>query len=628
MIGKVALMAILVAALAIGGAALYAANGPQDTSSGPVLVDTSEDAKTEDDSNDQTAATDDEGSEEVSIPVDTGEDTNAVNAGDLKITWESGSKDAYTITESNGEITVTFSGITEDTSYSVSGTLNGNIVIDAGDYDFELVLDGVTISSSNNVPISVISGDNAEISAKKGTTNYVYDNRTTVSDEDISASIYSKCDLKLKGKGKLVVVSTYNKGIHSKDDLEVKNLTLYVTCTDNALKGNDSVTITSGYIVLNATSGDGIKTSSTDLSSKGVQRGTVTVNTDDGDTSLQITAYCDGIDAAFDVVLAETSGSLSVTITSGVGASSSKTVSTGVTSASMGPSSGRPGQWGGSPGGNSWGQSGPDSDGNTNKADYSCKGVKAGNAVYIQSGTVTIDSFDDAIHANSEDEMESGVTPAGNVYISGGILTLSSKDDGIHADGTLEISGGTVRVTGSYEGLEGTYVRISGGSVSVISSDDGVNSTATSGTGIALTGGYLYVYSGGDGLDSNSRTSKQGIVFEGADVIVVSTSGGNSCIDTEAGYTYTSGIVLAVCPTGMTQEVTSYRPSESVAASGSISSGSILTVKEGSVVTAALKMPTSISNMFVIYMHSGSATLDAVSESEVTLNEDGAYILG
>ena len=32
----------------------------------------------------------------------------------------------------------------------------------------------------------------------------------------------------------------------------------------------------------------------------------------------------------------------------------------------------------------------------------------------------------------------------------------------------------------------------------------------------------------GDGIDSNSRTSFQGIVFSGGDIVIVSTSGGNS----------------------------------------------------------------------------------------------------
>lgn len=70
------------------------------------------------------------------------------------------------------------------------------------------------------------------------------------------------CDLTHGGKGELIVISANNNGIHAKKDLEVKNLTLSVTCADNALKGNDSVDVIGGVITLVAKSGDGIDSNS------------------------------------------------------------------------------------------------------------------------------------------------------------------------------------------------------------------------------------------------------------------------------------------------------------------------------------------------------------------------------
>ena len=60
---------------------------------------------------------------------------------------------------------------------------------------------------------------------------------------------------------------------------------------------------------------------------------------------------------------------------------------------------------------------------------------------------------------------------------------------------------------------------INGGDIAVVSTDDGINATTTSGVGLKFTGGKTYVYAGGDGLDSNSRTSHQGISFEGGEVL-------------------------------------------------------------------------------------------------------------
>lgn len=42
----------------------------------------------------------------------------------------------------------------------------------------------------------------------------------------------------------------------------MKNLTLSVTCADNALKGNDSVDVIGGVITLVAKSGDGVDSNS------------------------------------------------------------------------------------------------------------------------------------------------------------------------------------------------------------------------------------------------------------------------------------------------------------------------------------------------------------------------------
>lgn len=556
--------------------------------------------------------------------IDTGEETITditpeTQSGEYPFTIvsESGTCECE-ITETSEGYTITFSEINEEgTAYSISGTLNGNIVIEAGDYDFELVLNGITITTSSEVPIYIGSGEDVTITAKKNTVNTIYDNRSEVSDDDISASVYSACDLKIKGNGKLVIVSTNNNGIHSKDDLSVKNLTLYVTAVDNCLKGNDSVTITSGNITLNATSGDAIKTTSTDLSSSGKQRGTVTINSDDGDTALTIKSYCDGIDAAFDVVIEETSGTVSVDIIAGAGATSTASV---VTGAPQGPGGqGGPGGWGGMPGGDSWMQGGGNSEGNRNVTSYSCKGIKASNSIQIKSGTVQIDAYDDALHANSEDTMESGVRPTGNIIISGGKVTLNSMDDGAHADGELQITGGTVSVTGSYEALEGYIITISGGNVSLISTDDGVNAL---GGGLMLSGGYLYVFAGGDGLDTNYSS----ISFEGTDVVIVSTSGGNSALDADYSYSYSSGTILAICPNGMIQEITgsnafkSYGTQKSM---GSLSKGTVVTASVNGTLMAAVEMPSSMSNAVAFYIGSNSAS---ITTGSANLDDNGVYI--
>mgnify|MGYP002431191199 FL=1 len=159
-------------------------------------------------------------------------------------------------------------------NYSVDAVYDGqealdyleSNIYDAGDdYELELELDGFNLISSNDAAISITSGDKIILSIKKSTSNYVYDLRDS---ENSTAAIYSLSDLDIQWKGSLEVTSN-GKGIHTKDDLKVKNVALKINAYDDALRGNDSVKIESGDLELISRVGDGIKTSNSDVSSKG-----------------------------------------------------------------------------------------------------------------------------------------------------------------------------------------------------------------------------------------------------------------------------------------------------------------------------------------------------------------------
>ncbi len=619
--------------------------------------------------------------------------------------------------------TLTFSGISADSIYSISGEMIGNIVIDVGEsYRFELEMTGLTLWSETDSPIKILSGDKVTLTAKKDSANILNDLREAVDENDEnshSGAIYAECDLEIGGKGSLEVLSENNNGIHTKDDLEIKNLTLGVSCEDNALKGNDSVCVKSGKIVLVSRTGDGIKTSNTDVSQKGNQRGVVELLGGE----IEIYAATDGIDAAHDVIINESEGTLkldiftdkysehsedvtvneesgdsyyirftsdkynysfkwynsesdykwvnasyhssvmggrstyyyyTIPIESGYGAfefymyssdmemgqdkeylvssdlitkntafdtfalsQRGGSLSYNWTNYSSSPSS--PGGMGG-PGG-----PGGMGGGNSEKSEYSTKGIKAGNAILIDGGEINIEAYDDAIHANADTVLENGQSPTGNISISGGRLTVSSNDDGIHADGELAISGGTIRINKSYEGLEGAYVLISGGNVSVQSTDDGINSPSNAQTGVRISGGRLYIHAGGDGIDTNSRASYSGIIFEGGQTVVISTSGGNSAIDTEQGYSFKGGEVLAIMPSGgMSNEATHCQSFSSVGTSARISirDGESLEVRVGGETTVSVGLDGSMQAM-AIYLGSKSASFASVESVTGTPDTNG-----
>ena len=218
------------------------------------------------------------------------------------LTYVSGTENAYTYADN----VLTFTTITADTVYSISGEFEGNIVIDVdttGTYKFDLEMTGFTLTSDSINPITVLSGNEVSLKAKNGYENYIYDNRAAIDPTDTtlySAAVYSLVDLEISGRGKLALVSANNNGIHTKDDLQVKNLTLSITCVDNALKGNDSVEITSATTTLIAKQGDCIKTTNSHINeTTGNQKGTVSIA---GGTH-NLYAACDGIDAAYNVLI-------------------------------------------------------------------------------------------------------------------------------------------------------------------------------------------------------------------------------------------------------------------------------------------------------------------------------------
>lgn len=619
----------------------------------------------------------------------------------VTVTCISGTPDCYTL-ENN---VLTFTALSADSVYSVTGTLSGSITVDVGDeYKLDLEMHDFSLISNSVNPITVLSGNEVSIQAKKDTKNYIYDNRPAISDEDttsLSGAIHSEVDLEIAGKGELYLVSENNNGIHSKDDLQVKNLTLTVVCKDNALKGNDSVQLENATATLISTVGDCIKTTRSDISEKGNQRGTVSLN----GGSYTLYAACDGIDAAYNVTLdgdptlniytdkysnyseqvtAVTEDSFFIrfnysdykysikyynsdsdylwvnpeyhsTVSGGrsqyyyysfpknesydklqffiytsdmeqeqdtdyVAASDYLTPSDAYdtialtvrgqylyydwTNYSTTINEGGPGGFGGGPGG----MGGMDG-GNTDKGDHSTKGIKAANEIIVNSGNLTIKSYDDSIHANSDTTLENGEAPTGNITLNGGSISLYSNDDGIHSDGTLTVNGSDINIVNSYEGLEGSTVNINDGNIYVVSKDDGINGIATSGAAITVSGGTLYVYAGGDGIDSNSHTSYGGILFSGGRLLIISTGNGNSAIDSEQGYSYTGGSVVAIMPRGgMSDEATRCQNFYTVANYDTLSltEGGDLVCKIGSD-KLTVNMPTSISG-YVIMIGDSSAT--------------------
>lgn len=524
----------------------------------------------------------------------------------------------------------TIATITQPGIYNVTGSMTGGqIVVNVdkttyADAIVELVLDGIELTNTADSPIYVASvGDECRITAKNGTTSTISDGTNYTNADSDSGAIYSKDDLKIKGKGTLIVNGNYQDGIVSKDDLKIWNGSVTVNAVDDCLRGKDSVRIgdpeDTDYSALNlkltSTSGDGIKSSGTDTG-KGyvtITGGTVDITSKGGD----------GIQA--EQTFTMNGGNVTINTYQGHGYTGS----------------------GSSGGGGGWG--GGMQDGNNNKVDLSVKGIKAvglydtdgttylsGGDLIINGGTLNIDSTDDSLHCG------------GNMSINGGNITLASADDGMHSDHNLTIgesaTGGYdapwINITYSYEGVEGLTIVQNCGTVMVTSKDDAYNAAggadssgmgggwgggwgggSVSGNNYSMTfnGGYTFVNAAGDGLDSNGE-----MIFNGGYVFVSQTGGGNGPLDCGDGYsiTYNGGTVIAAGSSSMFE----YPSNKAFLSTTSVSAGSTITFTNASgTVIATFTLPNASQEMVLCSTESNVSCYTGGTLSGVTYfgSQDG-----
>ena len=402
-------------------------------------------------------------------------------------------KGKYTGYEIDGtDVSITAAG-----TYVFSGDCdNGSITVKKGVTGVTIVLNGLTLTNDDSAAITLNKTAEASLIAAAGTTNTVADTEGS-NDENAAVKVKSGAALTIGGKGALTVDGNAKNGIKGAADavITVAEVKLNINAANDGLSCDDELNITGGTLSITA-GGDAVKASPDTGDTENpdtTSLGNVTIS---GGT-LTLSAAEDGIQADGDLTI---SGGTFHVKTNG-----------GHTTALTDDSA-------------------------------SCKGFKAGKTLTVTGGTLTVDSADDALHANTD------------VTISGGTLTLATGDDGVHADNDLVIgtkgasstSTPRINITASYEGLEGTTVTVYSGDIDVVASDDGVNA-ANSTLGersdkyaINIAGGDLYIDAGSDGLDSNNDINITGGKVEvyGADAMM------DAAIDYDGTFTLSGGTLF------------------------------------------------------------------------------------
>lgn len=374
------------------------------------------------------------------------------------------SPDGSTSTDASVRIDGQTVTIIQAGTYQIAGTLDDGalIVESAENAKITLVLGGVNIKNSIGAAIQISTADDVTIELSEGTTNVLQSGEevdiatATESEEASGGALQSKADLKIKGKGSLTVLGYLNNGIHCTKDLKIKNGNISVTALGHGIKGKNSVTVSGGTVTV--TSGkDGITSDETENEEKGF------VTIEDGE--IIITSAGDGVSA--ETTLTVTGGVIS--IISGGGSANAQQKTDNMR------------DW--------WDFDNSASDDNS----ASCKGLKAGKALVISGGSITIDAQDDALHTD------------GDMTISGGECILSTGDDGAHAALSLTVLDGKITVLTSYEGLEANQITLADGELDITATDDGINANGGSDGFSGGFGGGMGGSFGGRRNDTNNQ---------------------------------------------------------------------------------------------------------------------------
>jgi len=428
------------------------------------------------------------------------------------------------------------------------------IIVDADKEDkTQLVLAGATIHSSTCAPLYIRQADKVFVTLAQGTENVLSAGESFVpmDENNIDGAIFSKEDLTINGSGELRLASPAGHGIVSKDDLTLAGGSITVECAGHGLAGKDSVAVAD--TTLSVTSGkDGIHGENEEDAALG------NVLIESG--SLVIDAQGDGISAGGRIQILD--GSIQILAGGGSANAEAHTSENWGGFAGMGG----PGAMGG-PGNTGWGGTSIE---DTIEDSTSMKGIKAAGELQILGGSFDMDSADDGVHSNSDLTVNGGtfhiasgddgfhadqtLTFAGgaveitesyegleglHIRISAGEIILTSADDGLNAaggadqsgfgghrggdmfggmgmggnsNGSVVISGGTVDITASGDGIDANgYLEITGGFVTVCGPTQGDTATLDYDTTATISGG-TFIGTGASGMAQTFSESPQGVI--------------------------------------------------------------------------------------------------------------------
>ncbi|MCM1036020.1 MAG: carbohydrate-binding domain-containing protein [Bacteroides sp.] len=432
-------------------------------------------------------------------------------------------QDESTGSDTCGEISYVLAGSSDCGSFAMSGS-----------YKATVVLDGLTLANPAGPAIDIQDGKRIRLNIADGTANSLADG----TDGTHKGCLVCKGHVEIDGRGALTIEGNTAHGIYAKEYVTLRDAAVKVSsAVKDGLNCNQYLTISSGSLTISGTGDDGIQVSykddtdrtAEDTGSIAIDGGTVTVSASaiaakaikaDGDISITggtVTASVSG-GGKWDEKSAKTKASTCISADGDMLISDGATLDLTATGAGGKGISidGDLSVKGGkitihTTGGIFAYVNGTEYNGytgNTDRLDSDCKsspkGIKA-------DGNITIDGgiFDVTTTGNGAEGIESKAI----LTVNGGTLTLNTYDDAINSSSHMYINGGTITaVATNNDALDSNgnmYIR--GGHIVALGArapECGIDANEEDGYTVIFTGGTLLAVGGGNSVPSTSESTQ------------------------------------------------------------------------------------------------------------------------
>lgn len=427
-----------------------------------------------------------------------------------------------------GEITYRLAGATADGGFALTG-----------DYKTTIVLDGLDLTNTTGAAINVANGKRIKLKLTDGSVNTI----TDAADGTWKGCFTTKGHLEMSGGGRLTINGHTGHGLHAKEYIEIKdNLTLVVaSAAKDAIHAGQYVHVKGGTIRLSGMADDALQVEFKDS----VNRETIdtgSFNMTGGHlTATVTTAAAKAVKTAGSLTVAD--GTMILTVEGGgkwdtteqktkasacLSADSLITISGGTLTLTATGSGGK-----GIKGGGALEIGGGETT------------IKTSGGLFAYTGNTTYDNYTGNTDnlTSSRKSSPKGIKCDGSIHIAGGatvVETTGNGGEGIESKQTLTVDSGTVKVKAYDDAINASsHIYINGGQVTAIATNnDGLDANGN----IYVAGGYTMAFGSSQpecGIDANTEQGYT-VYFTGGTLLAM--GGGNTTPTTSAStQAYVSG---------------------------------------------------------------------------------------